>query len=139
MNRTREQRLEPEVLGTLFETLWPRLEQSIADVLADPSATARPEPREDRQLLEEILERLRGSLQFGLSDQHSFLDALLTLVGDSPEFSLTKQGWGYKLRLGEVPDDQILRRLEALCANLSTGMTLYVGNETEPVRVFPPF
>lgn len=52
--------LDQPRLERLFDRLWPDLEEQLAAAKATPIAKSRPSRRSDRELLEEILERLRA-------------------------------------------------------------------------------
>lgn len=62
-NALGESRLDNEVLENIFETYWPRLNQSISEILGRSSSGKQPPLRSDRELLEEILSITRRTQQ----------------------------------------------------------------------------
>jgi hypothetical protein len=57
-NISRDRVLSAEELDEAFETWWPKLEEKLKAV--PPSATAAPPQREPQDMLEELLDRVRG-------------------------------------------------------------------------------
>jgi hypothetical protein len=67
INNKQEKPLEAEQFDILFETIWPRIDADYQQLLVDcsPSQRAPAAKRSDRELLEEILFRLRGLERVG--------------------------------------------------------------------------
>ena len=60
-NTLGEESLEPEVLVSVFEMWWPKLEEKVNSVLADLQNPGRIQVRSERDILEEILARVRST------------------------------------------------------------------------------
>lgn len=60
-----ESRLEPQVLDTVFEMWWPKLEATVAGILKSGDKTAKKERRSERDILEELLELTRMNSSLG--------------------------------------------------------------------------
>ncbi len=52
--------LEPAVLMNVFEKWWPDLEERVQKAMEIPTAAVNPNKRSDRELLEEVLVRIRS-------------------------------------------------------------------------------
>ena len=70
--------LEGGRLDDLFDTLWPRLKESLDKALAIQTSNPTPSRRPDRELLEEIVERLRSIEQFTVRTELDGLDLLMS-------------------------------------------------------------
>jgi len=76
-NQNAEQRLDADVLDPVFEMWWPKLEEQVGKILAKAADTNGASVRDDRDLLEEILELSRlaahgaiGPLRHGVDPHH---------------------------------------------------------------------
>jgi hypothetical protein len=58
-----ESRLSESVLKTVFEKFWPDLEETVNKILAEYTPADTGEPRQERDILEEILELTRSHIQ----------------------------------------------------------------------------
>jgi TIR domain len=52
-------RLEPQVMESVFDMWWPKLEQQVADILKSHNTSAKTAKRSERDILEELLELTR--------------------------------------------------------------------------------
>lgn len=69
-NAADEGKLEPQVLESVFEMWWPKLEQQVSDILSSHTED-NPEPhRTDRDILEEMLMLTRLSASVSGPSQH---------------------------------------------------------------------
>lgn len=66
--------LEGSTLDDLFDALWPRLKESLDRALAIPTGNPTPSRRPDRELLEEIVERLRSLEQLTVRTEPDWID-----------------------------------------------------------------
>jgi hypothetical protein len=56
-----ESALAPDVLGTVFEMWWPRLQKQVEAELSKPTAVPKSAERSERELIQEILELTRSN------------------------------------------------------------------------------
>jgi len=57
-----ESKLESQVLASVFDMWWPKLETEVSSVLAQHKASPNEKKRSDRELIEEVLELSRASM-----------------------------------------------------------------------------
>lgn len=60
-----DSRLEPQVLDSVFEMWWPKLEQTVAEILKSGDKIAKKDRRSERDILEELLELTRMNASLG--------------------------------------------------------------------------
>lgn len=70
-NSCNETKLDQKNLEETFDMWWPKLEEKIKNILSQDKSNPKPKKREDRDILEEILELARSNAKSILTDQRS--------------------------------------------------------------------
>ena len=68
-NSCDENKLEQKSLDETFDVWWPMLENRINDILTKDKTTPKPKKRDDRDILEEILELARSNAKSIITNQ----------------------------------------------------------------------
>lgn len=76
-----DQKLDDRTFDETFEVWWPHLESKVSQILSEEDATTKPQKREERAILEEILEIVRSNnLQSFNSDYKDTIEELIDTV-----------------------------------------------------------
>src|SRR6185295_12685208 len=63
VNRSLDEQLAPTILNSIFESLWPGLESKLRSLVETPISVTQPTRRNDREVLEDVLESVRALQQ----------------------------------------------------------------------------
>ncbi|MBZ8140885.1 hypothetical protein CLD22_13355 [Rubrivivax gelatinosus] len=66
-----DSRLEPQVLDSVFEMWWPKLESTVAEILKSGDKIVKKDRRSERDILEELLELTRMNASLGARPRFS--------------------------------------------------------------------
>ncbi|MCH8969244.1 MAG: toll/interleukin-1 receptor domain-containing protein [Planctomycetes bacterium] len=85
-NAAADDKLESQVLESVFNMWWPKLEEQVSEILTSHKARDPKARRPERDILEEVLELTRMSAQRSARSPRLHQGAIVELVGGLEEF-----------------------------------------------------
>jgi len=130
LNARIEKPLESKDLESLFEKFWPDIQKEYEAALTADTVTSQSKSRDERELLEEVLKRVRG-IEVSLIHPHGTQDPSADDVLQRP-VTVDSLAW-YTLR--KFPDRPVAEKLQAmLLRDLDESKYLTIAQIDQAVR-----